>query len=85
LRYSIKARKTLRSFLNNPPVIISMDDIEFSLQDLELFAEHLGLSGTDYDLYYESYYDLDEVEYDDFESHWDGMFESIETTNESTP
>ena len=56
-----------------------MDDIEFPLTDLECFAKHLGLSGADYDLYYESYYEMDEVEYDDIESHWEGVLESIES------
>ena len=32
--------------------------------ELEDFANHLGLHGSDADLFYESYYDLDNKEYE---------------------
>ena len=37
-----------------------------SVEDMEDFAkEYLGLQGTDVDLYYESYYNLDSEEYEE--------------------
>ena len=44
-----------------------MNDQDFLLnEDLELFAEHLGLDGIDADLFYESYYQLKTTD-DDWE------------------
>ena len=45
--------------------------------DLESFAKYLGLSGSDSDLFYESYYNLND-EYDDYELYYEGNTESIE-------
>ena len=56
-----------------------MDDNDRNMTALEHFAQYLGLSGADYDLFYEMYHELDEVEYDDLEYHWDGAYESIES------
>ncbi len=33
--------------------------------DLEAFAEYIGLNGIDTDLFYESYYQIDNGEYED--------------------
>ena len=38
-----------------------MDDFN---DDLLAFAEHLGLTGVDSDLFYESYYQLDNEDYE---------------------
>ena len=40
-----------------------------SVQDLEGFAEYLGLDGIDADLFYETYYDLDNEEYESVLDH----------------
>ena len=45
--------------------------------DLESFAQYLGFNGSDSDLFYESYYNLND-EYDDYELYYEGMNESIE-------
>ena len=34
------------------------------MDDLEKFAEYLGLTGIDSDLFYESYYGIDNEEYE---------------------
>ncbi len=36
----------------------------FNASDVESFASHLGLSGSDADLFYEQYYNLSETEED---------------------
>ena len=42
------------------------------------FAEYLGLSGTDADLFYESYYNLDNEEYEyDYDNVIEDSYESI--------
>jgi len=42
------------------------------------FAEYLGLSGTDADLFYESYYNLDNQEYEyDYDNVFEDSYESI--------
>ena len=33
--------------------------------DLEMYARHLGFSGTDFDLFYESYYSIETDEIDE--------------------
>jgi hypothetical protein len=43
---------------------------KFHDSDLEKFAEHLGLTGLDSDIFYESYYNIIE-DYDDYESSWE--------------
>jgi len=43
----------------------------FLNEDLEKFAQHIGFDGIDSDMFYESYYGIDE-DYDeeDWESHY---------------
>ena len=45
-----------------------MNPSEFPVSDIEKFAEYLGLDGIDSDLFYESYYELDE--YDSYDAEW---------------
>lgn len=54
-----------------------MTEPRFQNSDLEEFAEYLGLNGIDTDLYYESYYQMNSDEYDDYDLEW-GQTESIE-------
>ena len=56
-----------------------MEPLDFPVSDIEEFAEHLGMTGIDSDLFYESLYIEQSDEYDDYESHWDEVTESIET------
>lgn len=42
----------------------------FPATDIEEFAKHIGLDGTDVDLFYECYYNLND-DYDDYESYWE--------------
>lgn len=50
----------------------------FPVEDLEKFAEYMGFNGIDTDLFYESYYKMNNKEYDEYEFIWDESFESIE-------
>ncbi len=56
-----------------------MTDPRFQNSDLEEFAEYLGIDGLDFDVFYETYYELqDQIqEYDDYELAWE-QAESIE-------
>ena len=46
-------------------------------EDVIAFAEHLGFSGVDSDLFYESYYQLDNEEYEyDYENTIEELYES---------
>ena len=54
-----------------------MDEL-FPVSDIEQFAQSLGLTGIDSDLFYESIYHQQEEDYDDYENHWEGNTESIE-------
>ena len=47
-------------------------DTDFSSEDVLAFAKHLGLDGVDGDLFYESYYQLDNK---DYEYDYDGVIE----------
>ena len=49
-------------------LFLPMNPSEFPVSDIEKFAEYLGLDGIDSDLFYESYYELDE--YDGYDSEW---------------
>ena len=55
-----------------------MTEPNFNTSDLEDFAEYMGFKGVDSDLFYESYYQMNSDEYDDYESGWDMHTESIE-------
>ena len=56
-----------------------MTEPRFQNSDLEEFAEYLGLNGIDTDLYYESYYQMNnDDEYDDYDLEWGTQTESIE-------
>lgn len=50
-----------------------MTDPSFQNSDLEAFAEYLGIDGLDFDVYYETYYQLHQEtqEYDDYELAWE--------------
>lgn len=52
-----------------------MNPTEFPMSDIEKFAEYLGLDGIDSDLFYESYYELDEYDYYDVEWNDSSDFE----------
>ena len=44
----------------------------FPVEDLEKFAEYMGLNGIDSDLFYESYYKMNtEKLEEEYELHWD--------------
>jgi hypothetical protein len=45
-----------------------MKPTDFPVSDIEKFAEYMGLDGIDSDLFYESYYQLDEC--DSYELEW---------------
>ena len=46
-------------------------------EDVLSFAEHLGFKGVDSDLFYESYYQLDNEEYEyDYENVFEDCYES---------
>jgi len=55
-----------------------MTEHDFRTSDIEGFAEYLGFEGVDTDLYYESYYQMNTDEYDDYDLEWDVHKESIE-------
>ena len=38
----------------------------------------MGFNGIDTDLFYESYYKMNNKEYDEYEFYWDESFETIE-------
>ena len=46
-----------------------MTTYDFSISDLEGFAEHLGFDGLDSDMFYEAYYKIPS-ESDDYEEYW---------------
>ena len=46
-----------------------MTTYDFSVADLEGFAEHLGFDGLDSDMFYEAYYNMSTIS-DDYEKHW---------------
>ncbi len=50
-----------------------MTDPRFQNSDLEEFAEYLGIDGLDFDVFYETYYQLQQEvqEYDDYELAWE--------------
>ena len=50
-----------------------MTDPRFQNSDLEEFAEYLGIAGLDFDVFYETYYELKQEiqEYDDYELAWE--------------
>ena len=50
-----------------------MTDPRFQNSDLEEFAEYLGIDGLDFDVFYETYYELQQEvqEYDDYELAWE--------------
>ena len=48
---------------------------DFLNEDLELFAEHLGLDGIDADLFYESYYQLKNEDIEEWEIPWELTWE----------
>ncbi len=56
-----------------------MTDPKFHNSDLEGFAEYLGLDGLDFDLYYESYYELFHECYDidEYDLSWETPSKSI--------
>ena len=47
-----------------------MTDPRFKNSDLEEFAEYLGIDGLDFDVYYETYYELQSQD-DDLELAWE--------------
>ena len=55
-----------------------MTEPRFQTSDLEEFAEYLGFNGIDTDLYYESYYQMNNEEFDDYDLEWGTQTESIE-------
>ena len=50
-----------------------MTDPRFQNSDLEAFAEYLGIDGLDFDVFYETYYELQDEnqEHDDYELAWE--------------
>ena len=65
--------------LNKPVRLFpTMTHPKFPVEDLEKFAEYMGFNGIDTDLFYESYYKMNNKEYDEYEFIWDESFESIE-------
>lgn len=52
-----------------------MNDLADNNTVLEDYASHLGLRGTDFDLFYESYYSMDTEEIEEildaWEAHWE--------------
>ena len=51
-----------------------MTTYDFTISDLEKFAEHMGFDGLDTDVFYESYYNMTD-ESDDYEAQWDESME----------
>ncbi len=51
-----------------------MTNYDFTISDLEKFANHLGFDGLDTDVFYESYYNMSD-ESDDYEAQWDESME----------
>ena len=51
--------------------MLSMDPLDLT-DDVLAFAKHLGFTGLDGDMFYESYYQLDN---DDYECDYDGVIE----------
>ena len=49
----------------------------FPVEDLEKFAEYMGLNGIDSDLFYESYYKMNKED-DEYELYWEESFDSVE-------
>jgi len=47
-----------------------MTDPRFQNSDLEGFAEYLGIDGLDFDVYYETYYELQSQD-EDIELAWE--------------
>jgi hypothetical protein len=47
-----------------------MTNTDFSTEDLERFAEYMGFDGIDSDLFYETYYKMNE-EHDEYEMYWE--------------
>ena len=58
----------MSSSLNNSLATFTMKNSE-----LESFAEHLGLTGSDADMFYESYYGIDQ---DDSEYEYECVFDT---------
>lgn len=52
--------------------MITLDD---NTTDLEVFASHLGLRGTDFDVFYEAYYSMDTDEIDEILDEWEAYWE----------
>ena len=53
-----------------------MTSHEFLNEDLEKFAEHMGFEGADIDLFYESYYQLQD-EHDDYDVIWENPLQFL--------
>lgn len=48
-----------------------MTEPRFHNHDLEKFAEYLGLEGIDSDVFYESYYQMNNEDYDNYDLAWE--------------
>ena len=48
-----------------------MNDLDDNNTVLEDYASHLGLRGTDFDLFYESYYSMDTEEIEEILDAWE--------------
>jgi len=49
-----------------------MSHPKFLVEDLEKFAEYMGFNGIDSDLFYESYYKINE-EGEEYEFYWESI------------
>ena len=69
----ITSKLSVTSPLNKPVrSLLTMTHPNFPVEDLEKFAEYMGLNGIDSDLFYESYYKMNtEKLEEEYELHWD--------------
>ena len=69
---------SVTSPLNKPVrLLLTMTYPKFPVEDLEKFAEYMGLNGIDSDLFYESYYKMNKED-DEYELYWEESYDSVE-------
>lgn len=74
----ITSKLSVTSPLNKPVrLLLTMTHPKFPVEDLEKFAEYMGLNGIDSDLFYETYYKMNKED-DEYELYWEESYDSVE-------